>query len=713
MKTPPFLLFAALLFWGWQSNLLWAGALVGVALEASRLIKLRWDLEDVDFNRIWSLCIVVILVLFGYIFTTNDQGGGLSGMTHGPAAAHNVTVSSSLAANSVLRWLPLVCFPLLAAQVYNVRPTVPLTAVSMVLRIRRRRGEQSLAGRYVDLSYAYFILCIFSAGVHASKGTIIGTYAYIGGQGILILWALWMLRSKRFGLKAWIGALAVVMALGFCGLIGVNGLLRKAQELDAKFFARFFRSRTDVSQSITSLGQIGELGLSPRIVIRLEPERPGVAPDYLREASYRAYQVRGQTWLAGGSSNNFSILQPQPDNTTWILLSNKVGNATVNISCYLNGRSEEGDIEGVLPVPSGCCRLLNLPNGTSIVELQTNKTGVVLATGNGLQVFDARYGPGATIDSPPDASTNRYDLKVPDEEANALEQVIAELNLTGTNSEADKRLAVEELFMRKFTYSTWQGPEKKGTATVTPLTRFLLTSRSGHCEYFATATVLLLRKLGIPARYAVGYYVHETSGTGYVVRERDAHAWCLAWNSQTQMWEDFDTTPPSWVGIEGKRASLFDAFSDLRSWLGFQFERFRWRQANLRQYILWSLSPVIVVLVYYIIFQRRAKARSKSGKMRAEAPIVWPGHDSVFYQLENVLAARGLPRQPQEALSDWLERALAEPALASLRVPLRELLQLHYRYRFDPRGLNDVEKKSFVQNAETVLSKLAQVEASL
>ena len=711
MKTPPFLLFATLLFWGWQSDMLLAGALAGAALEASRIIKLRWDLEDVDFHRVGSLCMLVIVVVFGYMFTTNDEVGGLSGMTHGPAAVHNATVSSSRAANSVLRWLPLIWFPFIAAQVYNVRPTVPLTAISMALRIRRRRGEQSLAGRYVDASYGYFILCMFSAGYHANKGTYASMYMYFAGQAVLILWALWVLRSPRFGLMAWAGGLAAVGALSAFGLVSINAFERGVQKLDSRIFSWLVRSRTDVSQSITSMGQIGELEQSPQIVIRLEPEKPGVAPNYLREASYRAYQPRGQTWLAGGVSNNFSSLQPQLDNTTWILLSNKVGTATVNISCYLNGRSKEGDPEGVLPVPSGCCRLLNLPNGVSIIELETNKTGVVLATGAGLMVFDARYGPGATIDSPPETNANQFDLRVPDEETNALGQVIAEMNITATN-DLEKRVAVETFFMRKFTYSTWQGPEKRNTTNASPLTRFLLTSRSGHCEYFATATVLLLRKLGIPARYAVGYFVHETSGSGYVVRERDAHAWCLAWNNQTKMWEDFDTTPPSWVAVEGRKGSFFDALSDLRSWIRFQFEKFRWRQTNLRHYILWTLSPVIVVLVYYIIFQRRSKARGKSGKAEAEAPVIWPGHDSVFYQLERVLAARGLPRQPQEPLSNWLERALVEPALTDLRIPLRELLQLHYRYRFDPRGLNDAEKKSFVQNAEVILEKLGQLKVT-
>jgi hypothetical protein len=707
MRTPPFLLFAALLFWGWQSNLLWAGALVGAVLEAARVAKLRWELEDVDFNRIWSFCVLLMVALAGYIFTTSGQdAGGITGMVHGGAAGLRQASDSSIAATtSVLRWLPLICFPLMAAQVYNVRPAVPLTSVSLVLRIRRRRGEQSLAGRYLDISYPYFILCIFAAGIHANHGT----HGYFWGQCVLILWALWTLRSGRFGLTAWAGGLAVVVLLGLLGQVSINVFETKVQNFDAQWLARFFRSHTNPFQSVTSIGQIGELKLSPRIVVRLEPERAGLAPNYLREASYRVYQVRNQMWLAGPGGNDFSSVPPEPDNTTWILVSNKVGTATINVACYLNGRSHDGDPQGVLPVPSGCCRLLNLPYIVSAIAIETNQTGVVLATGSGLMIFDARYGPGATLDSRPDTGTNRLDLAVPAGEIPALNQVIAEMNITGTSDDA-KRLAVETFFTRKFSYSTWQGPEKRATNNISPLTRFLLSSRSGHCEYFATATVLLLRQLGIPARYAVGYYVHETSGTGYVVRERDAHAWCIAWNRRTQTWEDFDTTPASWVGIEGRNDSFLDNFSDLRSWLGFQFEKLRWRQANLRQYILWTLSPVMVVLLYYVIFQRRTKGRPAITRTPPEPSVIWPGHDSIFYRLEKALAARGLPRQPPEALAGWLERVLQEPALADLRTPLRELLQLHYRYRFDPRGLDEQEKQSFRQNADVVLGRLAQMQ---
>ena len=198
-------------------------------------------------------------------------------------------------------------------------------------------------------------------------------------------------------------------------------------------------------------------------------------------------------------------------------------------------------------------------------------------------------------------------------------------------------------------------------------------------------------------------------GTGYIVRERDAHAWCLVWNDATKSWEDFDTTPPSWVAIEGDRSSAIgEWFSDLRSWLGFQFAKFRWGQAHFQQYILWSLVPVLIVLLYYIIFRGRGRRSRAVGKNKAAVPVNWPGLDSEFYQLEKKLAARGVPRQTGEPLSEWLERALAEPAVASLRPLLRELLRLHYRHRFDPAGLDESERAALADKAKAALAELAQ-----
>ena len=698
MKTPPFLLLATLLFWGWQSGMLLIGALAGIMLEAALVFKWRLDLEDADFHRLWSFCVLVLLALVGYIFNNSAESSGLAGVFH-RASAHNGSESSAQPFITAFRWLPLVFFPFMAAQIYNARPSVPLTAVSFALRLRRRRGDRTFTGRYLDVSYPYFIVCIFSAGIHANQGE----HTYFWGQCVLILWALWVLRSRRFAIKHWAGAFAVVIALGFVGQIGINQATRLAQNIEARWLARWLASKTDAAQSVTAIGQIGRLKSSPRIVIRLEPQKVGVVPAYLREASYRTYSSRNQTWFAGGSLNDFTNVHQEPDDTTWVLRPGKADADTVGIACYLNGRSSDGDHEGVLPLPTGCSRLENLPAEKSVLALQTNKMGAVLAIGSGLMIFDARYGHGATIDSPPDIISTNNDLAVITNEIPALNQVIAEMHLTTTN-DAEKRFAIESFFAGKFTYSTWQGRDKLATKDVTPLTRFLINSRSGHCEYFATATVLLLRQLGIPARYAVGYYVHEAAGSGYVVRERDAHAWCLAWNREKKIWEDFDTTPASWVAIEGSHSAFADWLSDVRSWLGFQISKLRWRQAHLRQYILWTLVPVMLVLVYYIIFQRRTKSRSSQKNLAAETVVVWPGHDSAFYRLERKLAEHGLPRQPGETLSEWLEGALAEP----VPVPLHELLQLHYRYRFDPNGLDDREKNLLVQKTDSILKTLFQ-----
>jgi transglutaminase-like putative cysteine protease len=589
-------------------------------------------------------------------------------------------------------------FAFIAAQAFNLRESVPLTAISIVLNWRRRKGDHAFEGHYLNFSYPYFIACLFSAGIHVNNGG----QTYFAGQCVLAAWGLWSVRSRRFGIFIWIVALAAVIGTGVIGSYGINRMQSAIQNFNAQWMARFFSQRTDPLQSITSMGRIGELKLSARIVIWLEPRDIGHPPEYLREASYRIYQPQKQSWYIGAPVREFEDLQPEPDNTSWTLVPGKKNPAAVNIACYLNGWSRELDApEGLLPLPSGCGRLENVP---ASMVLRKNKNGAVVAAGRGLLIFDALYGRGPTIDAPPDIhSTNRFDLTVPTNEIPALQQAISELNLAPGADDPQKLQAVERFFFNKFTYSTWQGPDKKADTNATPLTKFLLTSRSGHCEYFASATVLLLRELGIPARYAIGYSVHEPRGSGYIVRERDAHAWCLVWNAATKSWNDFDTTPPSWTAIESKRTAFGEWFADLRSWLGFQIAKFRWRQAHLQQYIVWALVPVMLVLLYHIIFRRRNRRKNPDGKTRLATPVIWPGLDSEFYRLENRLAARGLPRQTGEPLADWLERALAEPALAGLRAPLQELLRLHYRHRFDPNGLDEASRAALAQKVRACL----------
>lgn len=54
---------------------------------------------------------------------------------------------------------------------------------------------------------------------------------------------------------------------------------------------------------------------------------------------------------------------------------------------------------------------------------------------------------------------------------------------------------------------------------------FLNESRSGYCMHFASAGTLLLRALGIPARYVSGYIADVTAGQEVDVPDRNAHSW--------------------------------------------------------------------------------------------------------------------------------------------------------------------------------------------
>jgi transglutaminase-like putative cysteine protease len=79
-----------------------------------------------------------------------------------------------------------------------------------------------------------------------------------------------------------------------------------------------------------------------------------------------------------------------------------------------------------------------------------------------------------------------------------------------------------------------------------PIDDFLFKYKSGHCEYFATAMVLMLRAEGIPARFVTGFLGAEYNPLEgyYIVRQSNAHAWVEAYLPD-EGWTSFDPTPPS------------------------------------------------------------------------------------------------------------------------------------------------------------------------
>ncbi len=87
----------------------------------------------------------------------------------------------------------------------------------------------------------------------------------------------------------------------------------------------------------------------------------------------------------------------------------------------------------------------------------------------------------------------------------------------------DKAIAITKYLREAITYSTRVDVPQDGTD---PLVWFLFDARKGFCNYYATAEVILLRSVGIPARMVVGFAEGEYQPPDkYTILEKDAHAW--------------------------------------------------------------------------------------------------------------------------------------------------------------------------------------------
>ena len=399
-------------------------------------------------------------------------------------------------------------------------------------------------------------------------------------------------------------------------------------------------------------------------------------PFLLREASYDVYN--SPVWVASGAS--FAAVQPDADGETWKFAVGRSPGERVTVSAYLNrGR-------GVLALPGGAFEIDRL----AVVGVRRNRLGAVkVEEGLGLITYTALFAADGPLDGPPiDA-----DLLVPPREAAIISRIASELNLA-SRSPSEKLEAVEAYFSQNFRYSIWKGERPRRH---TELEEFFLRSRSGHCEYFATATVLLLRAAGVPARYAVGFSMQEWSRLEqrWIVRARHAHAWALAYVDGA--WRDVDTTPAVWADAERDEASILEPLRDLWSWGGFLFSRWRWSEGGgVGEYAAWLLIPLVLLLVWRLYSRLRVgRGAGETTGSLAFAPR--PGHDSEFYLIERRLDAAGRGRRPAEPASAWIERIHA--------TELRPIVALHYRYRFDPAGLAASEREALRTSAEAWLGE--------
>ena len=209
-----------------------------------------------------------------------------------------------------------------------------------------------------------------------------------------------------------------------------------------------------------------------------------------------------------------------------------------------------------------------------------------------------------------------------------------------------------------------------------PISNFILQRKAAHCEYFASAAVIMLRAAGVPTRYVSGYFAHEGDGRNtLLVRQRDAHAWAESWVPDAG-WVTVDATPGGgrpdalagpipfyWRVWE----ALQDILSALRAWV----LTAGWLQKGAVFLLL--VLGLLIPQVYRYLRSRRAFTPG----FRYSSP------DAALLALsarfETLLARRGLPVPENRTWPEHLHTVEMDGDGAA-----RRFVQTYSRVRFGP-----------------------------
>ena len=284
--------------------------------------------------------------------------------------------------------------------------------------------------------------------------------------------------------------------------------------------------RTTGFSDRVDLGTIGSVKQDPQIVMRVElPDQPAVEKDrlYLRGLAYDQYD--GRSWSHSGTYRRALSLvadgtflarpagsRPQSSlSIPTIPIRQDILLETLDTAVLFAAPFAELVSGEFLTVQADAMGGLHLPFPPSS-RIRYSVTSQVPQL-----VADERV---ASILAYPDSIRSHY-LQVP-----AGSQQVAELAHRVTQQATTpfgRTLAIQQHLLENYRYSL-----EDDTATLShPLEEFLFTRKTGYCEHYATAMVVMLRTEGIPARLVTGFLATEWNEYGgyFTVRQRDAHAW--------------------------------------------------------------------------------------------------------------------------------------------------------------------------------------------
>jgi protein-glutamine gamma-glutamyltransferase len=649
----------ALFVWGAHTKLMLIAVPMMLVLEGRHFVRQPRHLSLNDLKGICQLC-----------------GGIFAALL----ISFLITQRSFSVIYLLLQSLPICVFPLIVAQTYA-------SSLPQLLRLFFTDSYVLRTGfswhqKPINLYYPYFALCLLSA-----SAANYANYAFSGDlyRSIVMLVALifWRFRPRRSTPILWVFLFLLASGMGFLGQNQLHQLQAKLEQQTAPWLSGLSGDAVDPYQANTRMGSIEDLKQSNAIVFRVRGDRTSF-PLLLREATYNKYG--SASWIA--TQSKFAPIFPLSDGKTWNLSPVTTPSPAITVSSHLSNG------QGILKLPNGTSEIGQL----NVDRMTKNQYGTVkVEGGQGAIAYQVQFNSKQSGDGLPTVD----DLQIPQSELPAIQKTLKTINLKG-KSNPEVLDQVSAYFEKNFQYSLRRSDANQSS---TPLSSFLLKSHSGHCEYFASATTLLLRGAGIPARYAVGYSVDEFSSLEgqYVVRSRDAHAWVMAYVNGT--WQSVDTTPSSWGAQEDAAASPLQAIAD---W--WAFVSFKLAGVGIWAYFGGAIAPIIGFWLWKWSRRVRVRKLGLPARILPESVMAPPqtGIDSEFYEIEKTLDKLTLNRAPAEPLQAWIARLKAQLPDSEFQM-LQRIIALHNRYRFDPHGIDASERKTLRSLSQAWLERSHQL----
>lgn len=263
---------------------------------------------------------------------------------------------------------------------------------------------------------------------------------------------------------------------------------------------------------------------------------------------------------------------------------------------------------------------------------------------------------------------------------------------------------------------------------------FLLKTKKGFCEHFASSAALLFREVNIPSRVVIGYQggVYNRNGNFWSITQKDAHAW-VEYLNQEHQWVRYDPTSAIAplrleLGAQAyfnlneseirnlskdelkRKLSNFSAFEDLQFWaeninykwniwlLDYDLEKQKnWlKKFNLDVTSL-SLMALAICLIATLVFQFLIEKKYKKSDF-----------EILHSELNSFFKKQQLFRKPNEGPQEWKSRILCSSRYSADLIDQIFDIYIAAGYKKNYRLIRSEEKKFF-----SYLQKLKTNSASL